>query len=121
MRVFIGITGSSLRVPGSPATDAESWMPPVVSDDEYADGLTSNAKEKVIREPVEICPAEVALTDLKRFGAPRCFEKEAAELGVKLVCEGAAGDALVIVHDRIDVGLDFPMQDEPHQRRRALM
>ena len=91
----------------------------MMSDDENPDCVAGDAKEKVVGKAMEVHAAKVALTNGKRFG-PLCrVHHEAAQLGVETVCKLLALDALVILHDRVHIGVNSRMQDKPHQPRRA--
>ena len=93
----------------------------MMSDDENPHRIANDAKQKMVWKTMEADAAKIALADGKRLG-PLCrLRHEAPQLGVKVVCKLPAGDALVILHDRVNIGVNLWMQDEPHQRRRSLI
>jgi hypothetical protein len=90
-------------------------MPLMMSHDKDPHGIADDAKQKVVGKAMEVHAAKVALTDGKRFG-PLCrLQHEVPQLGVEVVRKLATGDALVILHDRVNIGVNLRMQDEPHQ------
>jgi hypothetical protein len=54
-------------------------------------------------------------------GRSAAVQHEAPYLGVEIVSKLPAGDALVILHDGVNIGVDLPVQDEPHQPRLSLI
>ena len=91
----------------------------MVSDSEDAHRAADDAEQEVIRKSLEIDAAKVALANGKRCGLLGCVRDKLPKLSVEVVGKLLAGDLLVVVHDRVHVGMDFRMQDDSHQRRRS--
>jgi hypothetical protein len=72
----------------------------------------------MVRETMKVDATEFALTDGKRFRSFRRLQHESSQLALEFICKLWTGDMVVIVHNRKDIGLDFGMQDKPHQTRR---
>ena len=92
-----------------------------MSDNQNPHRIADNAKEKMIRKPMQAGAAKIARADGKRFGPLRRLHHEMPQLPVETVRKLRTGDPLVILHDRVDIGGDFRMQDKSHQRRRVLI
>lgn len=88
----------------------------MMSNDQNSDRLADNAKQKVVREAMEVDAAKVALANGERLGSLCGVQHEAPQLLVEIVRKLPTGDALVILHDRVNIGVNLPVQDEPHQR-----
>ena len=87
----------------------------MMTNDKNPHCIADGAKKKVVRETMEVDAAKVALADGKRLGPLGCVQHEAAQLGIKIVRKLPAGDALVILHDGVNIGVNLPVQDEPPQ------
>ncbi len=83
--------------------------------------IADNPKQKMVREAIQVGAPKIAYADGKRFGPLRRLQQEAPQLAVEIVRKLRVGDSLVILHDRLDIGADLRMQDNPHQGRRALI
>jgi hypothetical protein len=55
----------------------------MVSDDENADSIADDAKQKVVREPIEVDAANVSLADGKRLRSLCYIQDEVPQLRVK--------------------------------------
>lgn len=93
----------------------------MMSDNQNPHRIANDAKKKMIRESMKIDAAKAALADGERFRSLDRLQHEASQLAVEIIRKLGAGDPLVILHNRVDIGVDLRMQDEPHQRRRALI
>ena len=102
-------------------TNARRWMPPMMSDNQNPRRIADDAKKKMIRKAMKVDAAKVVLADREGFGTLDRLQDEASQLAVEVVCKLRAGDPLVILHNRVDIGVNLRMQDKPHQRLRALI
>ena len=91
----------------------------MMPDNQDPHRIINDSEEKMIREAVQVCSTEVLLADGKRFRALCHLYHEAAQLAVEVIGKLRAGDPFVILHDRENIGLEFWMEVNPHQLRRA--
>ena len=90
-----------------------------MSDDKDTHRTPNDAEQEMVGKPPKIDAAKIALANGKRRGLLCGVCDKPPKLGVKVVGKLLTGDSLVIVHDRVNVGMNSRMQDDSHQRRRS--
>ena len=91
----------------------------MMADDKDAHGAAGDAEQKMVGKPLEIGTAKVVLANGKRCGLSGRARDKMPKLGVEVVSKLLTGGSLVIVHDRVHIGMDFRMQNDSHQQRRS--
>jgi hypothetical protein len=95
--------------------------PAVMTNDQDANSVADDAKQKMIRKSFEVHPPEIALADAESFWRINCLLEEGSQLGVELIGELLPGDIFVVLQDKEDVGCNLAMKLEAHQPRRPWM
>lgn len=85
------------------------------------DNIADDSKKEMIREPSQIYPPNVTLSNCKGFGSFNRLHHEVAQLRVKLVGKFRTSCVLVVLHDGLDVRVNPRMENEPHQFPRRLI
>jgi len=88
---------------------------PVMTNHQDANGVINDAKEKVVRESLEIHAPEIvnsSTENLWRFG---CFLQKYLKLSIELASKLGSSDLLIVVHDPGYVVRDLPVEFEPPQ------
>lgn len=73
----------------------------MMSHHQNAHGVSDDPEQKVIGKAAQIRSSQIAFADGKRPRLLSRFFHEAPQLGVEVVREFPASDALVVPHDRI--------------------
>ena len=81
----------------------------MMSDDENPHRIANDAKKEMVRETMQVGATKIALANGKRLGALCRLQHETPQLAVKIVRELRAGDPLVILHNRMDIGVNLRM------------
>ena len=81
----------------------------MMSDDENPHRIANDAKQEMVRETMQVGATKIALANGKRLGALCRLQHETPQLGVKIVRKLQAGDPLVILHNRVDIGVNLRM------------
>src|SRR4029077_11807299 len=89
-----------------------------MTNDENANGTSRYAKKKVIRKPMKVDSANVALANCEGFGPLSHRSHEMPQLSIEFICKFSCTHFLVISHDAIDIRVHLRMKNEPHQIRR---
>jgi len=92
-----------------------------MTDDKNTNFIANNPEKKMIRESIQVHPPDIAFANCKRVGSGSGCLHELPKLGVEVVGEIRGTDLLVIRHYSVNIRIDLPMKDEPHQlpRRRS--
>src|SRR5262249_18649291 len=96
-------------------------MSAVMTDNQNANHIPNDAKEKMIGKPLKVDAANITLADRKRLRSGCRLVHEMPQLSVELIGKLRRGYALVIGHDLVDVRINLLMKGKLHQLRRALI
>ena len=105
--------------PFSLASNTKCWTPPMMPDYQNPHCVAHDTEEKMVRKSMQIDAAKVALANRERLWPVCGLLHEVPQLAIKVIGKLGGGDALVILHNLVDVGVNLRMQDKLHQLRRA--
>ena len=81
----------------------------MMSDDENPHRIANDAKQEMVGETMQVRATKLALANGKRLWALCRLQHETPQPGVKTVRKFQAGDPLVILHNRADIGVNLWM------------
>lgn len=81
----------------------------MVSHDKNSHDISSNTKQEMIREALQIHAAEIMLADRKGFRSFRRLLHVISQLGIKCVGELPRRNPLVVTHDLVDIRINLRM------------
>jgi len=81
----------------------------MVSHDKNSHDISSNTKQEMIREALQIHAAEITLADRKGFRSFRRLLHIISQLGIKFVGELPRRNPLVVTHDLVDIRINLRM------------
>ena len=103
------------------AAQAVVGMAAMVPDDENAHAVAYNSIQEVIGETFEVRPPEVRFEEMVSLRPSGGVQNQAPQFAIEILRQLRVISPLVIIHDRIHIGTDMPMQDELHDLRRCSM
>ena len=69
--------------------------------------IGDDAKQKMVREAMQVDAAKIALADRKRAGFRRGLQHQTPQLVVKIVRKLRSRDPLIVLHDGVDIGVNL--------------